>query len=756
MKQNLLKEIKDEFGEGSHATDSLASKESLGGETEAWALMDDDEVDVSHFSPSPNKSAIGRLGKYDVLGTLGRGGMGVVFKAFDEQLRRTVAIKALSRRLSSNDTARRRFIREARAAAGINHHNVVTIHAVEEHKHYPFLVMEYVGGGSLREHIRANRSLETLEVVRLSKEIAAGLAAAHAQGVIHRDIKPGNIMLEDGAVRVKITDFGLARAAVDNVELTSRELAVGTPAYMSPEQVKGEKVDLRSDLFCLGCVMYAMIAGRSPFRGDNALEIARKVADDRPPPLDKVIEGTPKMLSDIVSKLLEKDADDRYQSATEVTEVLGRYLAVLNETATDEMSAVLRNYRFPGEGRRGPARWIVAACVAVMIAVFGSMPFWLSDGDTAGTPDIVPGPGGSPVYPKLLTVSQSGSADFGSIGEALYRAGPGTAIHVLDSGTYSETLQITDNVRLRGIELKAVDNADERATLKASNDAAPVITVEDVCDVKIRGFRIEASTEGAILVHGTAANVEIEGIECCQEEREPGITIQAGRQTPEDGPICVRNSRFRNDAQNQCIRVFGSSPIGQGVQIEGNHFAGADCVLVLLVANDAPLGDAVVANNVFLGREETKKTNGINLNIMNPGPNPKIRISNNTFLNVRHWFGLAHSLANHPGVKIYNNLILGSHSIEGWHDKDRVARMAENWRFASNWWEVPPDAGDDVTLGGRIATQKENTELLDRVDENSTDFLLPPPGSPLYTSGYGEEGLPDYIGARGPTIQSVD
>jgi serine/threonine protein kinase len=140
--------------------------------------------------------------------------------------------------------ARRRFIREARAAAGIKHVNVITIYAVEESQNCPFLVMEYVGGCSLRDHIRRHRHLEPLEVVRLSHGIAAGLAAAHSQGVIHRDIKPSNIMLEEGGVRVKITDFGLARAAIDNVDLTSQGTMVGTAAYMSPEQVSGNTLSI--------------------------------------------------------------------------------------------------------------------------------------------------------------------------------------------------------------------------------------------------------------------------------------------------------------------------------------------------------------------------------------------------------------------------------------------------------------------------------------------------------------------------------
>src|SRR5262249_19817215 len=206
-------------------------------------------------------------------------------------------------------------------AAAVNHPNVVTIHGVETHNDLPFIVMECVSGISLREHLRRQR-LEPLEALRVSAQIATGLAAAHVQGVIHRDIKPANILLEDGLSRVKITDFGLARATIDNVELTSRHRALGTPAYMSPEQVRGETIDARSDLFSLGCVMYAMFTGHSPFHGRTALESARKIVDETPPALETVAQNVPPFFVEIVSRLLEKNPDRRFQSAQEVATLL--------------------------------------------------------------------------------------------------------------------------------------------------------------------------------------------------------------------------------------------------------------------------------------------------------------------------------------------------------------------------------------------------------------------------------------------------
>ena len=760
MTRNLLREVTDELGEASQATEGLASKESVEEDTEAWCGVGDDEFDVRQFSPSPNKNAMGRLGKYDILGVLGRGGMGVVFRAFDEQLRRTVAIKVLNRRLSNSDTARRRFIREARAAAGINHHNVVTIHAVEEHEHCPFLVMEFVDGGSLREHIRRNRRLDPLEVVRLSKEIAAGLAAAHAQGVIHRDIKPGNIMLEDGAVRVKIGDFGLARVAVDNVDLTSRELAVGTPTYMSPEQVKGNKVDLRSDLFSLGCVMYAMIAGQSPFRGQHALEVAHKVADVTPAPLAKTIEGTPETLSDMVAKLLKKEPGDRYQSATEVAEVLGRYLAILNETPTDEMSAVLQGRRPQREPEREPtARWALITCALVLVAGLVSLPFlWPgkeTPGPAADSSNRTQGRGGagaSSEDPELVTVGQSVDADVQSINRALATAGPGTVIRVIDNGTYSEAIEFTNASRQRGIVLESNWESDptQRPTLTVPDETAPVIRIQDVPGVVIRGFRIEPYKQPAISVGGTAAGTVIESIECFQiraEINEPGVLVRATRGTPDDPAIVIRQSRFHNPFTNQRIRVVGLPPMGQHVRIEENTFSGRD-VLILLGARDAPLGETVVAGNVFLGREDGESTTGINVNLTEGGVESNICIHNNTFLNTTNWIGLAFTRDYQPGVTIANNLILGSVAFAGPYEE--IEKAAEVWQFEANCWEKGPETFDDAGHHGLIATLEDKIELQNRDDDKHEDFLRPPPDSPLLTSGYGKEGLPAHIGAVGP------
>ena len=220
---------------------------------------------LEFLEPSSEPGSFGRLGHHEVMEVLGRGGFGIVVRAFDESLHRMVAIKVLDPRLASTSPARKRFLREARASARIRHGNVVQIYAVEE-RPLPYLVMEYIPGQTLQQKHEQTGPLEVADVLRIGAQIARGLAAAHEEGLIHRDIKPGNIMLESGIEQnVKITDFGLARAA-DDASLTQSGAIAGTPLYMAPEQAKDGPLDPRADLFSLGSVLYTMASGRPPFR----------------------------------------------------------------------------------------------------------------------------------------------------------------------------------------------------------------------------------------------------------------------------------------------------------------------------------------------------------------------------------------------------------------------------------------------------------------------------------------------------------
>lgn len=309
------------------------------------------EVPPSTTQDSPDAAAPQRIGQYSDLQLIGRGGMGIVYRAFDDVLRRAVAIKQLSPHLAASAQARERFVREAQAAAAVVHEHVVAIHSVEEVSGVPFIVMQFVSGENLQVRIDRAGPLELRETLRIGIEIAQGLAAAHAGGVVHRDIKPSNILLENGLGRVKITDFGLARVAAAS-GLTQKGEAPGTPQYMSAEQARGESVDSRSDLFSLGSVLYAMSTGRPPFEADTVLGTLRQVADLPARPIRELNPDVPDWLAGIIARLHAKSPDERYQTAEEVATIL---LAHLDDAQP------------PRATRR--RRWRVAAAVAVFAAL---------------------------------------------------------------------------------------------------------------------------------------------------------------------------------------------------------------------------------------------------------------------------------------------------------------------------------------------------------------------------------------------------
>ncbi len=355
---------------------------------------DDEESLLELLHPPTRPGALGRLEHYEVLEVLGKGGFGIVLKAFDDMLHRIVAIKIMAPRLASTSPARKRFLREARAAAAIRHENVVDIHAVAEQP-IPYLVMEYIAGETLQQKLNRVGPIEVPEVLRIGQQVARGLAAAHSLGLLHRDIKPGNILLESGVEqRVKITDFGLARAA-DDASLTQSGYIAGTPMYMAPEQALGQKIDHRADLFSLGSVLYVMCSGRPPFRAANTLAVLKRVAEETPRPIPEIIPEVPEWLCAIIERLHAKSPADRFSLAKEVADLLAQYEARLQRhegmpplppvSAVREpaASALLRTGASPDlgppaaakAGRSGKRRlrWVVAlaggmAALAVLIS----------------------------------------------------------------------------------------------------------------------------------------------------------------------------------------------------------------------------------------------------------------------------------------------------------------------------------------------------------------------------------------------------
>ena len=359
------------------------SSDSLGGPGQG---DDDTEHQIDGLGPAQGPDEIGRLDSFRVIKLLGSGGMGSVFQAVDSQLNRFVALKVLRSRLAGSEVARQRFLREARAAAALEHDHVVAIYQVGEANGVPYLAMPLLRGQSLHNRIQGGARLANAEVLRIGREIALGLAAAHDRGLIHRDIKPANIWLEEGTGRVKILDFGLARSTEEAGRLTQDGTILGTPAFMAPEQASGGRaVDHRSDLFSLGCVLYRLATGRAPFAASSNAAMLVAIARNDPVPPRELNPETSPALDELILRLLAKDPLARPQSARAVvdaireiehavstaapTSAIPAFAINMGEEASD--SFVLRPAaRKP---RRRPATWWIATVLVALLVIGGGL-----------------------------------------------------------------------------------------------------------------------------------------------------------------------------------------------------------------------------------------------------------------------------------------------------------------------------------------------------------------------------------------------
>jgi len=287
---------------------------------------------------------IRQLGRYEILQELGQGAMGVVYRARDPLIDRVVAIKTinLSHELDDKDKDEERFYQEARAAGRLSHPNIVTIHDIGKSGDIAFIAMEFLQGRELRDIMNEGERLPVPQILAIATQVARGLAYAHEHDVVHRDIKPSNIMLiRDG--HVKITDFGIARMSTSAVR-TQTGMVLGSPKYMSPEQVLGKTIDARSDIFSLGVTLYEMLAGVAPFRGDNVNVIMYQTLNVTPPPPSSLNPQVPEMLDYILAKALDKNIESRYQTALEFAEDLRTCRETLLRTMDGQVG-------FPSEAR---------------------------------------------------------------------------------------------------------------------------------------------------------------------------------------------------------------------------------------------------------------------------------------------------------------------------------------------------------------------------------------------------------------------
>ena len=306
-------------------------------------FVDHSSAILKLLGPTDDPNMLGRIGNYEIVGVIGQGGMGAVFKGFDRSLNRFVAIKILLPHLAASGAARKRFAREGQAVAAVVDDHVMAIHCVDEWQGIPYLVMTYSRGVSLQKRLNENGPLEVREILRIGMQAAKGLAAAHAQGIVHRDIKPSNILLDQNVERVQLVDFGLARA-VDDASLTCSGTLAGTPQYMSPEQARAEAVDHRSDLFSLGSVLYAMCVGHAPFRAESSYSVLRLIIEKEPRPIRDVNAEIPQWLCAIIARLMSKSPDHRYASAIDVANFFAQCLAHVQDPTRHALPLAVQEF----------------------------------------------------------------------------------------------------------------------------------------------------------------------------------------------------------------------------------------------------------------------------------------------------------------------------------------------------------------------------------------------------------------------------
>ena len=488
------------------------------------------------LAPSDRPEFRARFGPFYVISIIGRGGMGIVFKAHDPSLKRNVAVKVLAPQLATSETARKRFLREARAAAQVVDDHVVTIHNVDEIQGFPYLVMHVIEGESLESKLRRTGPLAIPEVIRVAVETAKGLRAAHAAGIVHRDIKPANILLEASSGRCKITDFGLARAVQDET-LTRSGYITGTPHYMAPEQARGDEVDRRTDLYSLGAVLFSACTGLPPFDGKTPLSVLNKVVETPSPDARETNPSVPDWLEQVIRRLMAKDPGERFQSAEELLERLAR-----GETEPERTSN-----QTPVRHRVLAAWLAVACCLLVTASIAGqwyaSSMIQRHDREANGTPgtrkmDAIDPDGTSP----CRIVHGDGTIDAAEgLREALKLARDGSTIEL----TNSKPIVVE----------QALDTGGKKLLIRAAAGATPVITMT----------RHHRSIESALLT--VSGPLVLEGLEFRYVDNPQGPPTRDTLIRAEEHPLFVSNCHFNAPdlpgSRLSCLSIDGTTAVIQ-------------------------------------------------------------------------------------------------------------------------------------------------------------------------------------------------
>lgn len=692
-----------------------------------------------------------KIGNYELQQQLGHGGMGAVYAATELASGRPVAVKVLLPKNSQDEQFRKRFLREARAGALLNGPHIVPVIGMLEESGTLYLVMQRIQGGNLQHWLRHHPNCDIDWIISISRQIAQGLAFAHAAGVIHRDIKPSNILLSDDGKTAYIADFGLAMLSQSPDGLTTTGKPLGTPNYMSPEQIRGQGIDHRTDLFSLGCVMYAMVTGESPFSADTIAATTWRIMQYSPPSLDRVDPRVPRFLSQIVTRLLKNDPNERYSSAQEVDEALSQKReSDPDETQihSDQNSLVIvpRPSRSSSIGMVALSVFtgVIVAVVLTWVLV-NSWPSGVAEvpakpppGSNVGmpsTPQVPPTTSGTATRAeRTWTVSADGPADFRSVRSALVEAGPGDEIKVLDSATYDGPVLIDEPVRLRGIRLTSPLHATLRMSAPAGRLAT--LTVLGTRDVFIEGFNVEGGYEHhGVYFNGDVAGCSLSGVAVTQLPNAAWANLMLAREcrgTAED-PLIIRGCRFPT-AKYGIFTGREDTPDAMEAAhliVDGNEFHGDGTHLEM--AHSAR--HVRIQNNVF------RNGNGIRLRLPAPVASGDFTICNNTFFEVNNWLQLEPALAEFDG-KAANNLLIALRGPSWPPQLERFTR----WKFFNNVVEIPDQTEESLFMP--FGQSIRDARLVSRLP-GEPGFLRPAPASLAAKAGSGDT-MPVHVGAKAP------
>lgn len=681
----------------------------------------------------PDHRVIGRMAHYDIIRCLGRGGMGTVFEAFDTKLFRPVAIKFMASSLAASPKARSRFLREARVAASINHPNVVTIHSVDEYDGRPYLVMEFVSGSTLHDHLRKLGPLPIGDVLRISRQIATGLRAAHEKGIVHRDIKPGNILLENGIQRVKIVDFGLAQVVFELSDITSQGQTLGTPRYMAPEQIEGSRVDERADLFSLGCVIYLMCVGQPPFPG-NSITVLHKILRDAHVPMRQVLPEIPPTLSDMVDSLLSKTREQRIQTAARVEEILTEIAR--GGTPSDEYLRAIKPQAekaspAPTPARRGPGKIGAAVAAVGVLAIIGWSAFG-PDRTRENIPTEAPQTNDSQKdvtateaatelkarQPTTLTVGGA-EADFSSLQAALLETIPGDTLTVLGQLPSDDVVLLNDPARHSNLTIDWKTDT----TLDWSGSASSVIKIESVQGIQIRGARIRATNAHLLSVRGDCTGLVVEN---CRLEQAPGshqaaVVFWSTAKGTEASPIQLQHSEIIFFEQGIGLIGAENSPV-QFVELKDNVIRGLQSEWGVALMLEKFVSQIHVQHNRI-----TNVRAGVNIT----GTWNQVQITNNTFFDVISCLGGVQDPTT-QSILIVANLAIQCDAFAA-----GLSPAAGGISFAFNKSDSPnamPELAAEVREIAFVST-----------DSSSPEFMMPLADNQLKVPA-----IPDYAGALEP------